>query len=343
MKTDAIFIVKNGSAATAFDQKQVELSPLKDNEVLIESEGFGLNYADVMARLGLYQDAPPLPFVPGYEVVGKIVGYGSDADPSLVGKRVMAFCRFGGYAKHVKTIVNAITIVDEDSPAEELLALCTQGVTAYYMAEYLSPVHASDTVLIHAAAGGVGSLLVQLAKAKGATVIAKVGNDEKKEFIYKLGADHAINYKENDYFTETKKILNGGQLDVSFNPVAGSTYKKDLKLLGAGGRLILFGASELGSGKFGALSKINFVRRMGLMMPIKLVMISKSILGVNMLRIADNKPDVLEVCLKEVFNLYAAGKLTPQVGGKYSVSDLSTAHSALESGQTTGKLSVFWD
>lgn len=342
MKSEAYYLIQKGDSANAFELREHNIEDPEPNEVIIECEGFGLNYADVMSRLGLYQDAPPFPFVPGYEAVGEIISCGKNVDQSYIGKRVMAFCRFGGYAKHVKTIDKAVTIVDNESPAEELLALCTQGVTAYYMANYLCPTYSSDIVLVHAAAGGVGTLLVQLAKANGATVIAKVGSDKKREYILNQGADFVVNYNQGDYFTAVQKYLDGRQLDVSFNPVSGSTFKKDLKLLGAGGRLVLFGASELGEGKFGALSKLNFVRKMGLMIPIKLVMKSKNILGVNMLRIADNKPAVLEHCLKDVYTLYKSGKLKPQAGGKYNTEELSEAHNALESGKTTGKLSVFW-
>ncbi len=342
MKTEGYFITKVGNASDAFALKEFVIPELQDQEVTVEVEAFGLNYADVMARRGLYREAPPFPCIVGYEVVGKVVAIGPNANPDILNKRVIAFCRFGGYARHVVT--NDYAVVEaEKGEAAELLALCTQAVTAYYMAEYLTPVHPGDNVLIHAAAGGVGTILIQLAKLKGATVFAKVGNDEKALLAKELGADHTINYRSEDYVLAVSAILKEDRLDISFNPVAGSTYKKDMHLLGSGGRMVLFGGSQLSDGKWGIFSKLNFVRKMGVFLPIALMMKSKNVLGVNMLKIADNKPAVLEVCLKKVVELYHEGKLKPQVGGSFSHDQLSQAHDLLESGNSTGKLSVYWD
>lgn len=342
MTSEAIFLIKKGDAGEAFDRRPSTLREIAEGEVLIEVEAFGLNYADVMARRGLYREAPPFPCVVGYEVVGTIVATGSKADATLKGKRVVAFCRFGGYARHVITWDYAVVPIG-DTPAEEAMVLCTQAVTAYYMAEYLTPIHKGEKVLIHAAAGGVGTVLIQLAKRKGAEVFAKIGNDNKKELVRSLGADHVINYNQGDYAEQILKITKGDRLDVSFNPVAGSTFKKDFALLGSGGRIILFGGSEMASGKWGIFSTLNFLRKMGLVIPVGLMMRSKNILGVNMLKIADNRPMVLADCLKAVVDLHASGELKPQVGGVYPVEQIADAHAALESGSTTGKLTVFWD
>ena len=341
MESQAFFLTKKGAAAEAFELRKFDIPEPTGNKVLVEAEAFGLNYADVMARRGLYREAPPMPCIVGYEVVGKIIACGPDANKENLNKRVVAFCRFGGYAKHVITDDYAtVGVGDQDSI--ELLALCTQVVTAYYMAEYLTPIHSIDRVLIHAAAGGVGSILIQLAKMKGAEVIAKVGQKEKEQFVRDLGADHVINYRDSDYSDQLESYLDGGRIDISYNPVAGSTYKKDMKLLGSGGRMILFGGSELANGKWGIFSKLNFVRKMGSLMPIALMMRSKNILGVNMLKIADNKPKVLEHCLQASVKLYTDGKIKPQVGGSYSSDQMAEAHTALESGKTTGKLGIIW-
>lgn len=341
MESEGIFLVGKGEPEKAFERRAFEIKNPVANEVLVEVEAFGLNYADVMARKGLYRETPPLPCVIGYEAVGRVINCGPEADRSLLGKRVAAFCRFGGYSKHVITMDYAVTAVNEE-PSGELLALCTQGVTAYYMASYLSPVHPTDTVLIHAAAGGVGTFLIQLAKKQGATIIAKVGSEEKAGLVRSLGADHVVNYRMEDYEIAVSKILGDKRLDVSFNPVAGSTYKKDWRMIGSGGRLVLFGASEIGEGKWGILSTLNFVRKMGFMTPIKLMIGSKNILGVNMLRIADNKPEVMKACLSEVIKLYNSGEIKPQNGGEFSIDQLNEAHRLLESGKSTGKISVFW-
>ena len=340
-KTEAIVLVQKGKPEIAFKRQEIELKELNDHEVLIETEAFGLNYADVMARNGLYKEAPPMPCVIGYEVVGKIIQIGKNVNSNWIGKRVLGFTRFGGYSQKVISTDQAVVEIDTiDSSIA--LALCTQSVTAFYMAEYFSPIRKDDKVLIHAAAGGVGTILIQLAKYKGATVIAKIGDDNKRKLVEKLGADYVINYNDSNYAAQIETILKGTKLDISYNPVGGSTFKQDLKLLGASGKIYLFGGSELSGGKWGILSQLNFVKKMGLIIPIGLMMTSKNILGVNMLKIADQKPEVLSYCLNEVIDLFKKGIITPQIGGEFSIDDINQAHSLLESGKSTGKIVVKW-
>ncbi len=340
--TKGIVLKAYGKAEMAFEQKTIQIQKPKANEVLIDVEAFGLNYADVMARNNLYKEAPALPAVLGYEVVGIIEEIGENVSPELLGKRVVAFTRFGGYAKKAITQDYAISLI-ESMPAEEALALSTQFVTAYYMAVYLSPVHEGDKVLIHAAAGGVGTALIQLCKWKKAFVYAKIGDESKEALVKELGADVVVNYNKSDYQSTILNHLKEQRLDVTFNPIAGSTFKKDWGLIGSGGKVILFGGSERSGKKWGILSSLNFVRKMGIVIPIGLMMRSKNVLGVNMLKIADNKPEVLSHCLKKVVELTNKGILKPQVGAKFNVNEISAAHALLESGKSTGKISVFWD
>ena len=342
IKTEAIVLVQKGNPDKAFQLKEVTLKALGENEVVIETEAFGLNYADVMARNGLYKEAPPMPCVIGYEVVGKIVQIGEKVDSRWLNKRVLAFSRFGGYAKKVISSDQAVVEIGNTISTPIALALCTQSVTAYYMAEYVSPIRTGENVLIHAAAGGVGTILIQLAKLKGATVFAKIGNESKRKLVNELGADYVINYNEKSYSEQIQKILGDKKLDISYNAVAGSTFKQDLKLLGAGGKLFLFGGAELSGGKWGIFSQLNFLKKMGLVIPIGLMMTSKNILGINMLKIADQKPEILSHCLLEVIKLYEKGIIHPQIGGEFSYNEISKAHSLLESGKSTGKIIVKW-
>ncbi len=341
MITQAHVLTKKGAPQQAFELRDVTLAEPGEGEVLIEVEAFGLNYADVMARLGLYGDAPPMPCVIGYEVVGKVVQTGSTAAESWVGKRVVAFTRFGAYARHVVTRVDAISEIG-DMEVSVALSLATQGVTAYYMSQVVAPVQPGDRVLIHAAAGGVGSLLIQLVKHSGGIVYAKAGSDAKLDLCHELGADCTINYRSTEYAGQLRELLGEHRLDVSYNPVGGSTFKKDLSLLGAGSRMILFGGSELATGKWGILSKLNFVRKMGFFTPIALMMRSKSMVGVNMLKVADAKPSVIAHCLNGMVELAEKGKVVPQSGGVYPADQLAEAHALLESGKSTGKIAVTW-
>ncbi len=341
INSQGFFLKSYGKPEQAFELRDFELTLPNDDEVLIECEAFGLNYADVMARNNMYKEAPPLPAILGYEVVGIVKHIGKSVDPKILNQRVVAFTRFGGYAKHAKTLASAVAPIG-NMPAEEALALSTQFVTAYYMTEYANTIHPGDRVLIHAAAGGVGLALIQICKWKEAIVYAKVGNDSKLEFVKELGADYGINYKKDDYEKALQKMLNGHKLDYSFNPVGGSTFKKDMRLLGAGGKMVLFGGSELSGRKWKMLSTLNFAREMGIVVPIFMMMQSKSILGVNMLKIGDRRPEILTKCLNESVKLYESGIVKPFVAAQFFAEDLSNAHSLLESGESMGKVSVFW-
>ncbi|MBU2018278.1 MAG: zinc-binding dehydrogenase, partial [Bacteroidetes bacterium] len=342
MKNEAIVLAGKTKGSTAFQRKEINFPAIKADQVLVKSEAFGLNYADVMASMGLYREAPPRPCVIGYELVGEIIEVGAELDASLVGKRILAFSRFGAYAQYVAIEKHAFTTVEEE-PANLLLALCTQGVTAHYMSNYLSPVRAHDIVLIHAAAGGVGSLLIQLCKQKGATVIAKIGNENKRELVEALGADFTVNYNnEIEYDEAIKKLIGDKKLTVSFNPVAGSTFKKDMKLLRFGGRLFLFGGAELTAGKWGILSALRFLFRMGKPLPIAFMMKSQSILGVNLLKIADHYPMIISECLSECYQSFKKGTLKPQSGGDFQVENFASAFELLKSGKSTGKIGVLW-
>jgi NADPH:quinone reductase-like Zn-dependent oxidoreductase len=334
-------LVRNGAAEQSFKLADCKLPELQSDEITIEVEAFGLNYADVMARRGLYREAPPLPAVIGYEVVGVVVAVGKDVSTELKGKRVVAFTRFGGYAKMANTRAIAASEIG-DMDAGQALSLATQYVTAYYMCSYALNVHEGETALVHAAAGGVGTALIQLLKRKGVTVIAKTGSDAKVAYLKALGADYIINYNTSDYEQQLKDLLGDKRIDISFNPVAGATFKKDFRLIGSGGKVILFGGSERSGKKWGILSTLNFVWKMGLVIPIGLMMRSKAVMGVNMLKVADYQPHVLSTCLKELVKLAKSGEINPKVGATFSAIDLAKAHALLESGKSTGKIIVKW-
>lgn len=334
-------LTKTGPANQAFQLTSVELPKLNKGELKIEVDAFGLNYADVMCRLGLYKECPALPTVIGYEVVGKVVEQCPTIETDYLNKKVVAFTRFGAYAQHVNTPAYAVAVI-EDYDDGKALALATQYVTAFYMSHVVTNVFEGDWVLIHAAAGGVGTALIQMLLNKKVNVIAKIGNENKRDYLKELGVEHIVNYNTVDYSKEVKKILGSSKLDVSFNPVAGSTFKTDMKLLGSNGKLVLFGGSERSGKRWGLLSTLNFVRKMGLLIPIGLMMKSKSVIGVNMLKVADYKPQLLSYCLQSVVEMAKKEEVSPIVGGVFNDDELAKAHDLLESGKSKGKLVVRW-
>ncbi len=336
----AFFLVKHGSPSTAFVLREAQCPVPKENEVLIKTEAFGLNFADVMARLGKYQDAPPLPFVPGYEVVGRVEAVGKNVKSLSGGQRVVAFTRFGGYAEYAAADHRVVQPVPEDMDAARAAALATQYCTAWYCAEEMVKLNAGDRVMIHAAAGGVGIALVQLAKRRGCIVYGTCGSDEKVSFLKKLGADHAINYSQSDFPGEIKKTCGPNGLDVIFDPIGGKNFSKGRKLLGAGGRIVGLGVSEQLSG--GLFPTLRMVFNFGLLPTVLLLVRSQGIIGVNMLRIADSRPEVLQRCMKNVTGLAASGELDPHSGGIFPAEKLAEAHALLGSRRSVGKIAVKW-
>ena len=333
-------LISHGSPERSFKLQEHPDPVPTDDQVLIDCEGFGLNFADVMAVKGLYREAPPLPSILGYEVVGRISKCGSKASPDLLGKRVVAFTRFGGYAQKAITDHRAVVPIPDHVTIGEAAALATQGSTAWYAAKFLANIQPLERVLNHSAAGGVGHLLVQLAKNIGCEVFAIANGAKKLEFLRTMGVDHVFDRSRSDHYDQIRNALAGRKIDVSFNAVGGSTFKKDMELIGSGGRIVLFGGSERGGiGTFGTL---RFVLRMGITIPIFLMLTSRSILGVNMYKISQQKPELVSICLLRCVEAFNNGILRPYVHSEFDRDQLPEAHQALASGNTIGKVVVRW-
>jgi NADPH2:quinone reductase len=333
-------LLRHGEPASAFALREHPDPQPGPSQVLIQCEGFGLNYADAMAVRGLYREAPPLPSIIGYEVVGRVTQVGATVPDGLLGRRVVAMTRFGGYAERAVTDHRACAVIPEGLALGEAAALATQGSTAWYAARVLCPLQAGERVLVHSAAGGVGHLLVQLAVSAGCEVHAVVGSAAKADFVRSLGAAKAVDRSTGDYADQVNRNLGRHRLDASFNAVAGTTYPRDMRLLGSGGRLVLFGGAERGA--MGALGTARFIWRMGLLMPIFLMMKSKSVLGVNMLKLGDHKPDLVARCLQEAVRAHRDGLLRPHVHAEFEAGELPRAHALLASGATSGKVVLRW-
>ncbi len=336
----AAVLTKFGAIETAFDIKEVPNPTLKDGQVLIQSEGFGLNYADIMAIQGDYKDCPPLPAIIGYDVVGKIIKIKGDCSNLKVGDRVTAMTRFGGYAELAVSESIACAVINDNLEFGKAMALTTQYSTAYFCFNEVQNLYKGDKVLIHAAAGGVGTALVQMAKERGCEVFGTCGSDEKIEYLKSLGVHHPINYRKDDFYEVIKKSHGNHCLDAIFDAVGGKSVKKGFKLLGAGGSLVVFGAASI-TGK-NIIGKLKTVFGFGWYHPLKFIMSSKAMIGVNMLRIGDCKPQVLKRCLENVVQQVENGILDPTVAKVFKIDDINQALHYLKDRKSIGKISVLW-
>ena len=305
----------------AFQVADIEDPKPGTDDVLVQVDAFGLNFADVMARKGIYNDCPPLPAVLGYESVGTVLEIGKNVETIKVGDRVVAFTRFGSYAEKVVTPQLAVAKIPVEMSNGEAVAMATQYCTAWFSGFEAINVYPGEHVLIHAAAGGVGTALVQLLKWKKAVVYGTASSEEKLEYLRSIGVDFPINYKENDFVEEIKKI-NGAQI------------------LAYGGRIVPFGASS--REKKGILSLLKVAFGFGFHSPVSNIMKSQIWAGVNMLRIADEKPELMNFCMNQVIDLYKKGICKPHVGGIFKSDEIGKALDFLESRKSMGKIVVEW-
>jgi NADPH2:quinone reductase len=338
----AIVLVRHGAPRDAFALEERPAPEPGAGQVRIAVEAFGLNYADVSARQGTYQDAPPVPCVIGYEVVGRVDALGGGVGGIAVGQRVTALTRFGGYATSAVTDARALFPIPDDLDAGIAAAIPTQGGTAYFCAEEMVRLHPGDHVLVQAAAGGVGTFLVQLAKRRGCVVYGTAGSDDKLEYLRGLGVDHPINYRREDFAEAVRRLRGSAGLDVVFDSLGGSAVRKGVALLAAGGRIVCLGAAEREAGPLQVLRDVRFAASFGFIHPIPLLMRSKSILGVNMLRISDDRPEVLKRVLHGIGDLVLKGEVRPTVGGRFEASRIAEAHDFLAGRGSTGKIVVSW-
>jgi NADPH2:quinone reductase len=338
----AIYLVRNGESHEAFEIRETAIPVPGKGELVIRVRASGLNYADVMARRGLYKAAPPLPAILGYDVAGTIHSIGPDTPGFQIGQRVAAMSRFGGYAEYSLTQSQAIIPINDAMDFPVATALATQASTAVYCSDFAIRLYPGDRVLIHAAAGGVGTLLVQLAKSRGCIVYGSASR-QKHGYLKEIGVDFPIDSQSGNIWKEISNLLSGNQLDAIFDNIGGVSFKKGLKMLGAGGRIVTYGAAAQNRGKqSGQFNSLRVGLGFGFHSPIGLIVKSQSVAGVNMLAIADHKPLVLKQVMSEVGRLTGEETIRPVLGKVFPAEEIGLAHAFLESRQSTGKIAITW-
>jgi NADPH:quinone reductase-like Zn-dependent oxidoreductase len=337
----AVVLVRKGSVEKAFEIRELPIPQPAGNEVLIAVEAFGLNYADGMAIKGQYRDAPPLPSVLGYDVCGRIAGIGKNVTKFKIGERVTALTRFGGYAQYAVTDQRAVVAIKEDTGLSTALSLATQAATAWYCAREVCKIYEDERVIITAAAGGVGSLLLQLAIQSRAKVYGIVSTEAKAKLIKEMGAHGVLNRSKGDIFSQYKALEGKNAIDVMFDSAGGSYLRKGIKNLAPGGRFVGFGGSQ-GSNADNVFKLISFALSFGFYHPAPFLLEGQAMIGVSMLRLADHKPEVIQRCMAQSVKLFNEGILKPLEGKIFSIEELAVAHKALQQGSVPGKIAIKW-
>jgi len=293
----------------------------KPNEALVEIKASGVNFIDVYFREGRYP--APLPFINGQEAAGIVKEVGSEVSDLKPGDRVAYTSSLGSYAEFAAVPAARLVKIPAELSFEQAAAAMLQGMTAHYLLNGSYKLASGETALIHAAAGGVGSLLVQMAKRIGARVIATAGTEEKAQLAREAGADECIVYTQADFEAETKRLTDGKGVHVVYDGVGKATFDKDLEVLRPRGYLVLFGGSS------------------GAVPPFDLIKLSqKGSLFITRPTLAHYTAtrEELELRAGEVLGAIAKGELKLRIHKSYALAEAAQAHRDLEGRKTTGKL-----
>jgi NADPH:quinone reductase-like Zn-dependent oxidoreductase len=312
-------------------------------EVRIDVKAAGINFADTMARVGLYPEAPKPPCVLGYEVAGEIESLGEGVESVKVGDRVMAGTRFGGQASMVTVPADQVIPLEDAFSFEQGAAFPVNYATSYAALVIMGGLRAGDRVLIHAAAGGVGISATQIARSRGAEIFG-TASASKHDAIRAQGVEHAIDYRTQDFEREVKGITGGEGVDVIMDATGPTNFRKDYRLLREGGRLIMYGASELSSGggrSIPALAR-NLMRMPLATMPwwksLQVLSENKGVFGLNMLAWQDREglDRVIEPMSLEI----AEGtiKVDPVVAEAFPFDRAGDAHRFIAERRNIGKV-----
>jgi NADPH:quinone reductase len=293
----------------------------KPNEVLVKIAAAGVNYIDVYFREGRYPITPP--FILGQEASGVVSEVGSDVKDFKLGERVAYTGITGAYAEFEAVPADRLVRVPAGITDQQAAAAMLQGMTAQYLTHSTYPIKKGETALIHAAAGGVGLLLVQMSKNVGARVIATVSTEEKAKLAREAGADEVIFYTKQDFEVETKRLTDGKGVHVIYDGVGKTTFDQDLNVLRPRGYLVLFGASS-GPVPLFDLGKLAQKGSLFITRPTLVHYIASH--------------EELQQRAADVLNMIASGKLKLRIEHLYPLKDAQQAHRDLEGRKTTGKL-----
>ncbi len=302
--------------------EDLEIPAPEQGQVLIKVAAAGVNYADLAQRRGAYLTRTRTPMTLGFEVAGTIEAPGPDTSAPPVGTRVIAFVE-GGYAEYAIAGASTIVPIPDTLDFTRAAAFAVQGLTAYQTLRESGRLQPGESVLVQAAAGGVGTLAVQLARLMGAgRVIGTASNEQKLDLVRRLGADAAINYTQDDWVEQVKKATGGRGVDIVLEVVGGDVAGQALQCLAPFGRLVVIGAASGERAQFSA---------------IQLMYKNLSVVG-YWLTAWMSRPDRIAAATLELMQFLATGNLQIIVGQTFPLADAAEAHRAIAERRTTGKV-----
>jgi len=337
----AVVITEQGGPEVLQVQERPD-PPVGPGQVRIAVRAAGLNFADTLARTGLYPDAPKVPCVVGYEVAGEVESVGAGVESFKPGDRVLAGTRFNGQAELVTVPQEMVYELPEQLSFEAGAAIPVNYATAQAGLVVMGGLKSDERVLIHAAAGGVGIAATQIAKRIGAEVFG-TASASKHTAIREQGVDHPIDYRSQDFAEEVRRLTHGEGVDVAFDALGPSSFRKDYKLLRQGGRLIMYGASEVQTGERRSVpaalrtvakspfSSMPWWKGLGMLSE------NKGVFGLNMLSWWDAEGS-LDRVIGPLMPSLLAGELKPVVAASFSFDRAAEAHRFIAERRNVGKV-----
>ena len=306
-------------------------------EILVDVRAAGLNFADILARQGLYPDGPKKPCVMGYEVAGVISAVGQDVDGSIVGTEVLAMTRFGGQSD--KVVVREKQLFEKPASLSfaEAAAVPVNYLTAWALLVVMGGLRKEESVLIHNAGGGVGLAALDIAKHIGARTYG-TASPGKHEFLRGRGLDHPIDYRNQDWLPELKKLTNGRGVELVIDPIGGGHWKKSFAALRHTGRLGMFGVSVASAnGLAGKLKMVKAAFQMPRFNPIGLINKNRGVFGLNLGHMW-HEPEKVEEWVEAIVRGIEEGWIKPHVDKTFPFAQAADAHTYMESRKNIGKV-----
>jgi NADPH:quinone reductase len=303
--------------------EEVELPEPGPGEVRIKNRAAALNFYDILLIQGKYQVKPPLPFTPGSEVAGTIDALGDGVTGFSLGDRVCAMVSNGGFAEYSLASAGKSFHIPDQMSFEEAAAMIVIYQTSFLALKQRTAVRAGEWLLVHAAAGGVGLSAMQIGKALGARVIATAGSDEKLDFCLQQGAEHALNYRNEGWADQVKKITNNHGADCIYDPVGGDIFDLSTRCIAAEGRLLVIGFA---GGRIPSIAANRILLK------------NISVIGCYWGGYLEHHPGFMTEAQAELFSMYEAGQINPVVSRAYPLSDAAAALRSLAERKSYGKV-----
>lgn len=335
-------VVRRYGPPEVFESNQLPDPQPKGGEALIRVKAVGVNFADLLQRMGIYPGTPKPPFVPGLEISGVVEkvaegGKPGEGEPLKPGDAVTALTHFNAYAEWAAVPSRQVFRLPQGMPFDDAAAIPVNYVTAYHSMFAMGNLQPGDRILIHGAAGGVGIAAVQLARARGLVIFGTAG-PAKQEYLRKIGVDHAIDYEKSDFVKVIQKYAPDG-IEMVMDPIGGKSFARSAECLGSTGRLVVYGFSAAAGpeGKRSLVRAATAFAQTPRFHPLKLMEKNIAVIGVNLGRM-QTRGALLHSEIAEIFRMYAEGKIKPVIGKTFPLAEAAAAHRYIHERKNIGKV-----